>query len=165
MVEVFIMLFFIALCCLAVFLSVSVSGRRRSLPDRRSAEQSLPGFIEIQYEMLGRRLKRIGNIEIQYDMFDSRPKCLGDIELQYEMLGGRLKRIGNMEIRYDMFDSRPKSLGAMEIQYEIFGGRPKYIVTMNNDANLTQHNLITIFFVLYERTKKIKAARLMRRQM
>jgi hypothetical protein len=156
-VEVFILLFFVVLCCLAV-LSVSASGRR-SLLHRRSTEQSLPRFIELQYDgMLGGRLKRIGNMEIRYDMFDDRPKCLGEIELQYDgMLGGRLKRIGNMEIRYGMFDDRPRCLGCMEIQYEIFGGRPK-IVSMSNDANLTQQHLVTIFFVFYERTKKIKAA-------
>jgi hypothetical protein len=123
MVEVFILLFFVALCCLAVILSVSASGRRSSLP-HRSTEQSPPRFIELQYDMLGGRLKRIGNIEIQYDMLGGRPKWLGDVEIQYDMLGGR----------------------------------PKYIVAMNNNADLTQQNLITIFFVLYERTKKIKAA-------
>jgi hypothetical protein len=122
-VEVFILLFFVALCCLAVILSVSASSRRSSLP-HRSTEQSPPRFIELQYDMLGGRLKHIGNIEIQYDMLGGRPKWLGDIELQYDMLGGR----------------------------------PKYIVTMNNNANLNQQNLITIFFVLYERTRKIKAA-------
>jgi hypothetical protein len=174
MVEVFILLFFVALCCLAVILSVSASGRRSSLP-HRSTEQSPPRFIELQYDMLGGRLKRIGNIEIQYDMLGGRPKWLGDIELQYDMLGGRpkwlgdielqydmlggrLKRIGNIEIQYDMLGGRPKWLGDVEIQYDMLGGRPKYIVAMNNNADLTQQNLITIFFVLYERTKKIKAA-------
>ena len=38
--------------------------------------------IELTYDRLGTRLKRIGDVEIVYDMAGSRPKRLGDLDLE-----------------------------------------------------------------------------------
>jgi hypothetical protein len=48
-------------------------------------------------------------------------------------LGSRLKRIGNLELEYDML-----------------GSRPTYVLTANDDTELTGVTLAVLFFVLYE---------------
>ena len=91
-----------------------------------------------------------GEVQLRYDKAGSRPKWSGDLELRYDMLGSRLRAIGDIELTYDTLGSRLKQVGDMELEYDMIGSRPRYILTANDDTQLTGVTLAVLFFVLYE---------------
>ena len=64
-----------------------------------------------------------------------------------------------IELRYDAWGSRLRWIGDTEIEYDWLGTRPKYIVLPNEQSQLTVENLLLVFFVLYERYRRIQEDR------
>ena len=130
------------------------------------------GNLELKYDSLGSRLRYIGSIQINYDKFGSRPKWLGTSELQYDKFGNRLCKVGAIELQYESVlrfpalpGGRPKWIGDIEIQYDelrshplgnyYIDGIPKFAINRDNSSTLDQWMLIVIFFVFYERNRRM----------
>jgi hypothetical protein len=74
----------------------------------------------------------------------SRLKWVGDVELRYERwgLGSRLRWIGDLELGYE------------EGIQGWLGDRPKYIMLPDEHSQLTVEDLLSVFFVLYEKDRR-----------
>lgn len=115
-----------SLCfCMVIILYKIESSRWKPLPPLLERQAHL-SYIEFYYDVLGSRLKRMGDLEIDYNDAVDRPKAIGALAVEYDMWGLRLKRVGSFEIQYRLV-SHPTQFGDMEIEYDQWWGRIKRI--------------------------------------
>ncbi|OFE16718.1 hypothetical protein BA895_03855 [Humibacillus sp. DSM 29435] len=84
---------------------------------------------------------------VEYDKLGNRPVRLGDLELAYDRLGNRLVRIGNMDIEYDMGGNRVRRIGGVMVEYDKMGSRPRHLET-DGESHLDEQLLLVVFLVL-----------------
>jgi hypothetical protein len=114
-----------SLCfCMVVILYQTEASRYKSLPNLLDRDPHL-NYINLHYDVLGSRLKCMGNLEIHYNLLD-RPQSIGTLKIEHDMYGLRLKRIGNLEIQYYLVNQAAR-IGDLEIRYDRWGTRLKRI--------------------------------------
>ncbi|MER7836369.1 hypothetical protein ABTY98_10750 [Streptomyces sp. NPDC096040] len=83
--------------------------------------------LELGYDLLGSRLRSIGDVQLTYGRWGGRPRALGPYPLEYDMLGSRLRWIGDIEIGYGRLGSVPRTFGTWDVECAAWSGIPRRI--------------------------------------
>lgn len=83
--------------------------------------------LELGYDLLGGRLRSIGDVELTYGRWGGRPHALGLHPLEYDMLGSRLRWIGDTEIGYGRLGGVPRTFGTWDVDCAAWSGIPRTI--------------------------------------
>ncbi len=117
--------------------------------DRLGSRPRHLGWLELAYDHVGSRLCGIGDLRLSYDRLGSRPRMLGSWQLDYDWLGSRLRRVGPYDVFHDRLGSRIQRVGQMTVEYDHLGSRPKHVVLPDNAPDLSEDDLIALFFALH----------------
>lgn len=79
--------------------------------------------IELTYDMVGTRLRGIGDATITYDRLGSRPRTLGSWKLEYDRLGTRLRAVSTAEITYSRWAGLPRTVGQWSCEHSKLASR------------------------------------------
>ncbi|MEU9385692.1 hypothetical protein AB0D38_34110 [Streptomyces sp. NPDC048279] len=83
--------------------------------------------LELGYDLLGSRLRSIGDVPVTYGRWGGRPHALGPHPLEYDMLGSRLRWIGDIEIGYGRLGTVPRTFGTWDVDCAAWSGIPRSV--------------------------------------
>lgn len=64
-------------------------------------EYSMVAGDDIEYELFGKKVVKVGDTVIEYNLYNGRVEKVGDVKIKYNPYNDRTEKIGGLTIKYD----------------------------------------------------------------